>query len=73
MSGMPGHHAMALAALTPALAAVAVHSLAMLATTAVVAILVYDWVGVGVLRRGWVNLDLLWTGALVAVGLWLLI
>ena len=29
--------------------------------------------GVGVLRRGWVNLDLLWTGALVAVGVWLLI
>ena len=56
-----------------ALAAVAVHSLAMLATTAVVAVLVYDWVGVGVLRKGWVNLDLLWTAALVAVGVWLLV
>ena len=51
----------------------AVHSLAMLATTAVVAVLVYDWVGVGVLRRGWVNLDLVWTAALVAVGVWLLV
>lgn len=46
---------------------------AMLATTAVVAVLVYDWVGVGVLRRGWVNLDLLWTAALMAVGVWLLV
>jgi hypothetical protein len=30
---------------------------------------VYDWVGVAVLRRGWINLDLLWTIALVATGL----
>lgn len=56
-----------------ALAAVAVHSLAMLATTAVVAVLVHDWVGVGILRRGWINLDLVWTAALVAVGVWLLV
>ena len=56
-----------------ALAAVTVHSLAMLATTAAVAVLVYDWVGVGVLRKGWVNLDLVWTAALVAVGVWLLV
>ena len=51
----------------------AVHSLAMLGTTAIVAVLVYDWVGVGVLRKGWVNLDLLWLAALVAVGVWLLV
>jgi hypothetical protein len=73
MGDMPGHHAMVVDALLPALAAVAIHSLAMLATTAVIAVLVYDWIGVGVLRRGWVNLDLLWTGALVFVGVWLLV
>ena len=67
------HHGDPAAAVGQALAAVAVHSLAMLATTAVVAVLVYDWVGVGVLRKGWVNLDLLWTAALVAVGVWLLV
>jgi hypothetical protein len=61
------------AGLPQALAAVAVHGTAMLATTAVVAVLVHGWVGVGVLRRGWVNLDLLWTAALVAVGVWLLV
>jgi hypothetical protein len=59
--------------LAQTLAAVTVHSLAMLATTAAVAVAVHDWVGVGVLRRGWVNLDLLWTAALVAVGVWLLV
>ena len=67
------HHGMVAARSLPALAAVAVHSLAMLATTAVVAVLVYDWVGVGVLRQGWINLDLVWTAALVAVGVWLLV
>ena len=73
MGGMHDHHAMTMDGLGPALAAVAVHSVAMLATTATVALLVYAWVGVGILRRGWINLDLLWSAALVAVGLWLLI
>jgi len=34
---------------------------------------VYDWVGVAFLRRGWLNLDLLWTAALAATGVILLI
>ena len=54
-------------------AAVALHTAAMLAVTAVVAVLVYDWVGVDFLRRGWFNLDRLWTGALVLTGLALLV
>jgi hypothetical protein len=70
--GMHGHHGRAAGPLGPALAAVVVHSLAMLATTGLVALLVYIWVGVGILRRGWVNLDLLWTAALVVAGVWLL-
>jgi hypothetical protein len=53
-------------------AAVALHSLVMLTMTAAIAVLVYEWVGVGILRKGWINLDLLWTAALVAVGIWLL-
>ena len=51
------------------LAAVAVHTLAMLVVTAAIAAVVYQWVGLAVLRRGWINLDLLWTVALVATGL----
>jgi hypothetical protein len=69
-----GHagHLSAAAPLGLALAALAVHSAAMLVATAVAAFLVYDWLGVAVLRRGWVNLDLLWTLALAATGLLLL-
>jgi hypothetical protein len=44
----------------------------MLAVTGAVAVVVYEWVGLAFLRRGWINLDLLWTLALVATGLILL-
>lgn len=55
-----------------ALAGLAVHSTAMLATTLLVAVLVYEWAGVAILRRGWVNFDLLWTAALAVTGVILL-
>jgi hypothetical protein len=55
-----------------ALTAIGVHTLAMLVTTGAVALLVYEWLGVGFLRRGWVNLDLVWTGALIVTGVLLL-
>ena len=60
------------ASLGVALTAVGVHSLAMLVTTGIVAIAVYQWIGLSVLRRGWFNLDRLWTFALVATGMLLL-
>lgn len=60
------------AALPIAAAAVAVHTLAMLAVTGVIAVVVHDWVGVAFLRRGWINFDWLWSFALVATGLVLL-
>ena len=46
--------------------AVAVHTIAMLTVTGIVALLVYDF-------RGWVNLDLIWAAALIAMGLLLLL
>lgn len=52
---------------------VLVHSGAMLAVTALLALLVYRILGVAVLRRAWLNLDLLWATALTATGSWLLI
>jgi hypothetical protein len=55
------------------LATVAVHSLAMLITTGAVALIVYEWAGLAFLRRGWINLDLLWTAALIGMGLWFLL
>jgi hypothetical protein len=72
---VPMHHAHGTVAgpLGQAMAAVVVHSAAMLLTTGAVALLVYGWAGVAVLRRGWINLDLLWIAALAAVGIWLLV
>jgi hypothetical protein len=55
------------------LGAVAVHTLTMLAATGVVALLVYSWFGVGFLRRGWINLDAVWTGVLAVTGLGLVV
>jgi hypothetical protein len=68
MHAMPGGGPLPIA-----VAAVAVHTLAMLVTTAVVAIVVYEWVGVGFLRRGWINVDLLWAIALLVTGLILIV
>ena len=55
------------------LAAVGVHTLAMLLVTGVVAVIVYEWLGVGFLRRGWINFDVLWTIVLIATGTLLLL
>jgi hypothetical protein len=64
-----GHHAPAgNEALLPALAAVGLHSAAMLAVAGVIAVLVYQKLGVEVLRRAWVNLDLIWVGAMAITG-----
>lgn len=50
------------------LAAVAVHTLGMLVVTAAVAALVYEKLGLAVLRQAWFNLDLVWAIALFAAG-----
>ncbi len=51
-----------------ALAAALLHAAAMVATSAVVAVLVYEVVGLKVLTRMWVNLDKLWAVAFVIAG-----
>jgi len=51
-----------------ALAAALVHGLAMLLTSAVVAVLVYEVLGLRVLRSAWVNLDRVWAGAFLLAG-----
>jgi hypothetical protein len=55
-------------ALLPALAAVGLHSVAMLTVAGVLAVIVYQKVGVEVLRRAWINLDFVWAGALAISG-----
>jgi hypothetical protein len=50
------------------LALVAVHTVAMFLVMGAVALVVFETVGVGILRRAWVNVDLIWAGALVIAG-----
>ena len=49
------------------------HTAAMLAAIAAISLTVYRWVGVAFLRRGWINLDLVWTAALLVCGIVLLV
>jgi len=50
------------------LLATLVHAAGYLAVTALAAWIVYEKLGVGLLRRAWINLDLIWAGALIATG-----
>jgi hypothetical protein len=59
-------------ALLVSLAAVGVHTLTTLLVTGGIALIVYDWLGVGVLRRGWINFDRLWIFGLAGTGLLLI-
>ncbi|MEU8329191.1 hypothetical protein [Micromonospora sp. NPDC048839] len=67
--GHSGHLAAAPVGALSGLAAAGVHTVAMLGTALAVAVLVYQVLGVGVLRRAWFNVDRLWAGVLVAAGL----
>jgi len=49
--------------------AIALHVGAMVAVMGVVAVVVYERLGVAVLRKAWVNLDGVWAAAFVAAGL----
>jgi len=68
MHDMPEAHSLWVASL-----AVAVHTTAMLVVTGTIAIVVYEWVGLGFLRRGWLNVDLAWNLALIGTGLLVLV
>jgi hypothetical protein len=48
--------------------AITLHVGAMLAVMSVIALLVYDHVGVAVLKKAWINLDAVWAGAFVLAG-----
>lgn len=50
------------------LAATLVHGAAYLLVTALAAWAVYDKLGIGLLRKTWVNLDLVWAAALIVTG-----
>jgi hypothetical protein len=52
----------------PEWSATLLHSAGYLAVTMLAAVVVYEKLGVSVLRRAWVNLDLVWAVALIATG-----
>jgi hypothetical protein len=58
--GLPGADA--------ALTLVTVHTLAMLVVMTGIAVLVYTRLGLAALRRYWINFDILWAVALLAIG-----
>jgi lipid-A-disaccharide synthase-like uncharacterized protein len=59
----------ALTVVAGAAAVIGVHTVAMLAVMAAVALLVYDRLGLAILRSAWINLDKLWAATLAACGL----
>jgi hypothetical protein len=61
-------HAEGLGTAVEALAALTVHVGAMLAVMALVALLVYERLGVGVLHRAWMNTEQAWAATFVVAG-----
>jgi hypothetical protein len=61
------------ASLPTALAGVGIHTLAMLAVTVAVATAIYAFFDLDILRRAWINVDLIWMLALLAAGAVLLL
>ena len=70
MAGAGGHahHMPATGGAGAALVATGLHAIGYLVVTAGIAVLVFDRLGVGILRRVWFNVDLIWAAALVATG-----
>jgi len=64
------HNAAGLSLSSPAgyIAAISLHTLAMLTVAALVALIVYYKVGLAILRRAWFDLDRVWAGALILAG-----
>jgi hypothetical protein len=55
------------------IAAVVIHTLGYLLTTALIAIVVYEKLGVAILRRAWFNIDFIWMLALMITGVFILV
>ena len=62
------HHTSAAASPLAALLATAVHTIAYLAVTGGIAGVVYSKLGLAVLRKSWLNLDMVWAATLIVAG-----
>ena len=67
--GAHAAHASMFAGESAAIAAAAVHAASYLLVTGVIAVVVYERVGLRMLRTAWINLDVLWAVALIATAL----
>jgi hypothetical protein len=65
----PAHELAATGSVQVSLLALGLHTGTMLAAIGTISIVVYKSLGIAFLRRGWINLDLLWTIALMLCGL----
>ena len=50
-----------------------IHTLGYLVVTTVLAAVVYEKIGLRILRRAWINVNVLWCAALIAAGTWTLL
>ncbi|HWK66175.1 MAG TPA: hypothetical protein VNS34_14635 [Rhizobiaceae bacterium] len=73
LSDGPGGELTAQASIGTALSALGLHTGAMLVVIAAISLTVYDWLGLAFLRQGWINLDYIWSAALVASGAFLIV
>ena len=73
LSATPSAELTAAGSLPVALAAIGVHTAAMLAVTLAIAVSVYEWLGLSFLRRGWINFDFIWIAALAITGIILIV
>ena len=73
--GDSAHHLHALGFATPWTAPIALldHTLGYLLVTGLIAFVVYEKVGLEVLRKSWVNLDLIWAVALIVTAIFTLL
>jgi hypothetical protein len=69
VSNQPACHAVAASTPAAALLATLLHAAGYLLITAAVALIVFQKLGVGILRKAWLNVDLVWVATLIATGL----
>ena len=70
---LPASNMFVLRPLQIALLGIGLHTLAMLVVTTTVAVAIYRWFELDILKQAWLNVDLLWTVALLVSGSLLLL
>ena len=68
LAGSHAHHYTGSQSAASGVWATLIHTLGYFTVTAAVALLVYQKFGLAMLRRSWINLDLIWAIALIVTG-----